>query len=647
MLVRFLAPAFALAIAVNIGSTSSFAQTPAAPPPLEAYASLPATENVVVSPDGSTLAYIQHGEANQVVVLQRTGELVAIVNIGNAAVRSLEWASPDHVLIVSTSNQHTPFSIGSNLQTIVDILNVRTSRLVRAMNDADVEAYNASFGYQPVVRDGKPMLAFTALSETPQGWSIDLFMVDLDTGKGRRAITGTLDTRDYLLTPTGEPAARVQGNSETGRWRLAARRGSQWADIRNLVALLDGPNVLGLGRTPGTIALSEKVGEGYQITEVSLATGETTEIPIRGGNRSGVTDRFGRLVGLGYVDIYQKYTFLEPKLAEAWATLTAALPNRQITLESFSDDMNIIIVEVEGSGEPGAYFAYDVAAKQVSLVGRLRPGITGAQVAEVRAISYKASDGLEMMGYLTLPPGKPAQNLPLIMLPHGGPASSDTAGFDYWSQALASRGYAVFQPNFRGSTGFGQDFLEAGYGQWGRKMQTDLTDGLKVLVDRGLVDPEKVCIVGASYGGYAAMAGMTIDAGTYRCGVAIAGVADLREMLRSEERQGGRGSRNPTIRYWTRFMGASGVGDPSLLERSPAQLASRLEGPLLLIHGRSDTVVPYEQSEIMLRAAQAAGKTDIRLVPLNGEDHYLTFAPTRLQMLQEMMTFLEAENPPT
>jgi dipeptidyl aminopeptidase/acylaminoacyl peptidase len=232
------------------------------------------------------------------------------------------------------------------------------------------------------------------------------------------------------------------------------------------------------------------------------------------------------------------------------------------------------------------------------------------------------------------------------MYPHGGPAARDYVGFDYTAQALASRGYAVFQPNFRGSDGISQGFMEAGYGEWGGKMQSDLSDGLKALVDRGVVDPARVCIIGASYGGYAAMAGMTLDAGTYRCGVATAGVSDLAAMVRSEESPGYRGSRNATVRYWQRFMGFTNYSDPSLAARSPAQQARRLQGPLLLIHGRNDTVVPYEQSEIMLRAATAAGKSNVRLVPLEGEDHWMSTAAGRAKELEEIVAFLQENNPP-
>ena len=176
-------------------------------------------------------------------------------------------------------------------------------------------------------------------------------------------------------------------------------------------------------------------------------------------------------------------------------------------------------------------------------------------------------------------------------------------------------------------------------------MQSDLSDGVKYLADAGMIDPSRVCIVGASYGGYAALAGMTLDKDVYRCAVSVAGVSDLPEFLAVERRQGGRSRFNEGLRFWQRFMGVTSDTDPSLAERSPARLASQIEGPVLLIHGRADTVVPFEQSEIM-EAAMRQARKDVELVALDGEDHYMTFPATRLRMLTETIDFLEEHNPP-
>ena len=185
--------------------------------------------------------------------------------------------------------------------------------------------------------------------------------------------------------------------------------------------------------------------------------------------------------------------------------------------------------------------------------------------------------------------------------------------------------------------------MEAGYGEWGRKMQTDLSDGVRGLAEQGLIDPERVCIVGASYGGYAALAGVTLEQGVYRCAVSVAGVSDLRRMvLWAAERDVIRN--NSTVRYWNRFMGAERLGDRSLNERSPALLAADADAPILLLHGLDDTVVPFEQSQAMADALRRAGRP-YELIELEGEDHWLSMSQTRRRMLTETVRFLETHNP--
>jgi dipeptidyl aminopeptidase/acylaminoacyl peptidase len=230
-----------------------------------------------------------------------------------------------------------------------------------------------------------------------------------------------------------------------------------------------------------------------------------------------------------------------------------------------------------------------------------------------------------------------------VVLPHGGPEARDYPGFDWWAQAFASRGYAVFQPNFRGSDGYGVEFRNAGLGQWGRKMQTDISDGVAELARQGIVDPKRACIVGASYGGYAALAGVTVQQGLYRCAVADAGVSDLGDMLTYSA--GYRGVPSAGIRYWRAFMGVTSVWENSQVKPiSPAELADRADAPILLIHGTSDTVVPIAQSETMEAALKRAGKP-VEFVRMENEDHWLSRAETRVQMLKAAVAFVEKYNP--
>jgi dipeptidyl aminopeptidase/acylaminoacyl peptidase len=215
--------------------------------------------------------------------------------------------------------------------------------------------------------------------------------------------------------------------------------------------------------------------------------------------------------------------------------------------------------------------------------------------------------------------------------------------FDWWAQAFASRGYAVFQPNFRGSAGYGTAFRNAGFGQWGRKMQTDISDGVAALAQQGLIDPKRACIVGASYGGYAALAGVTVQNGLYRCAVSVAGVAHPAGMISDAEQA--TLSDNSAERYWRAFMGAPRHAEAALAPVSPDMLAAHADAPILLIHGQDDTVVPIDQSRGMESALRQAGKP-VELVVLPTADHWFLHEDMRLAMVTRSVAFVEKYDPP-
>jgi dipeptidyl aminopeptidase/acylaminoacyl peptidase len=234
-----------------------------------------------------------------------------------------------------------------------------------------------------------------------------------------------------------------------------------------------------------------------------------------------------------------------------------------------------------------------------------------------------------------LPPGKAAKDLPVVILPHGGPEWRDSYEFDWLPQFLATRGYAVLQPQFRGSIGYGEAFRQAGYRQWGGLMQDDLTDGVRHLVATGIANPNRVCIVGASYGGYAALAGAAFTPDLYACAASISGVSDLPSMLGTQRRNFGTDS--DSVAYWADHIGPA--NDPNTIAKSPSRSASSVRAPVLLLHGADDSVVPIQQSKTMERALTEAGKS-VTLVTLPGEDHWLSRTATRTRVLQELETFL-------
>ena len=250
-------------------------------------------------------------------------------------------------------------------------------------------------------------------------------------------------------------------------------------------------------------------------------------------------------------------------------------------------------------------------------------------------IHYPARDGTSIPAYLTLPPGGASKNLPVVVLPHGGPHWRDTASFDYIVQFLATRGYAVLQPQFRGSTGFGDAYVKAGYRQWGGLMQDDVTDGVRHLIADGTADPKRICIAGLSYGGYAALAGAAFTPDLYACAASIGGVSDLPTLLSEAKRPFG--SDTDAVASDEERIGKT--YDPNVIAKSPARSAATVTAPVLLLHGVDDSVVPIAQSERMARALEKAGRP-VKFVKLAGEDHWLSRGDTRLQVLKELDAFL-------
>jgi dipeptidyl aminopeptidase/acylaminoacyl peptidase len=472
-----------------------------------------------------------------------------------------------------------------------------------------------------------------------------MFKQGYGAGAARIIESGAHNTVDMLVDAGGHPIAREDYDTESGLWTLSVKPASGWRNLRSVTAKLDPPSLRGFGPNERSLIVFQHEDDGDHYREVAIDSG-TWSAPIPALDETSLIIDHRKRVVLGGVDaghMKLRYAFLDPSDQQLWARAERAFPGETVKLESWSDDHAKLVLHVTGQKSGNSFYLLDLAAKRADPIADEYAGIAASDLNEVRTISYTAQDGLSIPAYLTLPHGPPAKSLPLVVLVHGGPASHDEPGFDWWSQALASLGYAVLQPQYRGSAGFGRSFMEAGYGQWGGKMQTDLSDGVNSLAKQGIVDPHRVCIAGSDFGGYAALAGVTLQSGIYRCAVAVAAVSDLRLMLRAVQSHT-RTSRSLSMRYWQRFMGAKSSGDDTLDAISPAKHADRLSAPLLLIHGQVDAVVDPEQSRAMLAAAERAGKS-VRLITLKGEDHSLARGATRLEMLQATADFLRANLP--
>jgi dipeptidyl aminopeptidase/acylaminoacyl peptidase len=350
-----------------------------------------------------------------------------------------------------------------------------------------------------------------------------------------------------------------------------------------------------------------------------------------------------RLVGVRLEGDRDRQQFYEPILQRKQAAFGKALGSVPV-IETWSADFSMLVLYTSGNGDAGTYWLAD--GPSVKPIAYAHPDIPDAAVGPSRVVVYHAADGLELHGILTLPPGEAPVGLPVVVIAHGGPESHDTLDFDYRAQAFANLGYAVFRPNFRGSNGYGLAFRDRGMGEWGRKMQTDVSDGLAEIAREGIVDPKRACIFGGGYGGYVALAGVTLQHDLYRCAVSVGGISDLPEFMDwvAPRAYAESDDRNPRVRYLRRMMGVKANDDRALAQLSPALHAAEASAPVLIIHSRDDTSVPIDQTRKMEHELEHAGKT-VEVLILPGTDDDLARTEARSAVLTAAVAFVTKMNP--
>lgn len=337
-----------------------------------------------------------------------------------------------------------------------------------------------------------------------------------------------------------------------------------------------------------------------------------------------------RVTGYSFVEDHRKTVYFDPEYKALMASLLKAMPNLPlIRFAGASLDGSKILILAAADNDPGRYFVFDKPAKRLNEIFLARPELEKRRLAEVKPVTVTSADGTPVPAYLTLPVGKDARSLPAVVLPHGGPSSRDEWGFDWLAQFLAARGYAVLQPNYRGSAGFGEAWLlDNGFKSW-RTSIGDISASAKWLASQGIADPDRIAIVGWSYGGYAALQTAALEPGLFKAVAAIAPVTDL-AMLKDEAR----GYTNEKI--VAAFIGAG----PHVTEGSPLRHAARIKAPVLLVHGDMDQNVGVQQSARMESALRSAG-TPVQFLRYKSLDHQLDDTAARREMLTSIGALLE------
>lgn len=618
-------------------------------PPIEAYGELPEIRYAAISDSGGKVALVQYsGEKSGIVIYDLETDTSTGVGASKVKVRGVDFIGDEYVIINASDTTRTYGYRGEYEFSAAMAYNLKSNKIKQLLKGTD-GLHPAQSGLGRIVGQRSdtgevlmPAYGNTGGSSPPR----NLYRVNLDRGRGRQYKRGNKDTIDWLVAPDGTVLAREDYSNRGNLYSITSDVGGKEKKIYEMTDAERIPFSL-YGVKPGNeslILVNRGLQGGFdQLREMDFEGNISRPILSRDdADIDQVIMDADRVVhGVRYSGNVPSYEFFDEKLNEDLETLVDSVSFTAVELIDWSKDWRYLLLKFEGQMSSGAYIRYDRDTRQSLAIGQARPAIPSEALGEIISIKYPAQDGLKIPAIVTFPPksdiGKPSK-LPLIVMPHGGPETYDAVGFDWMAQYFANRGYLVLQPNFRGSAGHGANFVHAGNGEWGGKMQDDVTDGVKALVNDGFADPDRVCIAGASYGGYSALAGGAFTPDLYKCVVAIAPVSDLNLMMKNEKRD--RGKHHWAINYWEERMADGDARKEKLKSISPVNFADNFQAPVLLLHGKDDTVVPMRQSEVMNKALKRA-KKDVEFIKLRGEDHWLSTSKTRLATLKAMDEFIE------
>jgi dipeptidyl aminopeptidase/acylaminoacyl peptidase len=629
-------------------------------PPIEAFGNLPAISHVHLSPDGIHFSAIEPVNGREAVLVFEIhpgpNSKPMIFAVPDATATDSRWISNDRLICYFYQNKFLFGSSQTDLTQRSHAVSVSISGKapVTLLKGSNEYLYNTSTALVSGVNADDPAAAYVTVYKVTQVTNqmshfgreeatFDLYRVNVENNDLSKVAAGSKNTVQWIVDGHGGAAARIDQNESQKREEIYVNDKGSFRQAENL------------DMSEGWLAGAEGLTAGGDALVLSEYGKRDTlgldALPVAGG--AAQTELFAdpnydvdyavedpwtdRIVGAAYVTDTLKYHYFDATLAKRQKSLEAALPGQSVTIASWDRNGDRYLITADDPHNPTGVYLFTPADGHLEYLMSSYPALQPTDLGDMKPYLYKADDGLDIHAYLTLPPGRDPHKLPLVVFPHGGPEARDRQGFDWWGQFMASRGYAVFQPNFRGSAGYGVRFRDAGDHQWGRKMQDDITDGVKKLIADGVADPKRICIVGASYGGYAALAGATFTPDLYACAVSYAGVADLPAMLGTDLR--GSSDNSALAAYDRKHIGDRYSDEKMLQDASPALHADQVKVPVLLLHSTNDLTVSVDQSKEEAAALQKYGRP-VRFIELPGDDHYLKVQDARLAVLRETEAFL-------
>ena len=594
--------------------------------PLRDFFKNPEKTSYYISPDGKYLSYLASYKNRLNIFIRETGsdKSKRITNESSRDIISYFWGSSERILylqdnkgnenfhlfaVYKDGTGHTDLTPFEDITVmVIDELEDIESEVMIAMNKRNKEIFDA---YRLNIETGE----MTVEAENPG--NISEWFTDHD-GKIRAAIT-----------TDGVNSSLLYRDNDSSPFKTVLTTNFK-ETVSPTFFTFDNKYVY---------ASSNLNRDKSAIVKFDIAQGKEMELifehPEVDVYNLGYSKKRKLLTQISYTTWKRQIEFLDDETKKIYERLTPELGNYEIVIADTNKEEDKFIIRTYSDRSLGSYYYYDKNTNELKKLSDVSPWLQEEDLSEMKPVSFTSRDGLNINGYLSLPPGADPENLPVVLLVHGGPWVRDTWTYSPEAQFLANRGYAVFKVNYRGSTGYGKKFWELSFRQWGRKMQDDLTDGVKWLINRGIADPKRVAIYGGSYGGYAVLAGLTFTPELYACGIDYVGVSNLFTFMKS------------IPPYWKPYleMMYEMVGNPEkdkelMHDASPVFHVDKIKAPLFIAQGRMDPRVNVNESNQMVEALKRRG-IDVPYMVKDNEGHGFRNEENRFEFYEAMEQFLE------
>ena len=629
---------------------STVAAAESVPPrlPLDVFFGGNSIRQPLISPTGRYLAWLQptNRRFNLVVLDRQAGKKTRITDMKEENILSFFWANQDRLIFFQQyKGQESTGVYGVN----VDGTKLAVLRQLSRMRGDDMESQSdRNFGLiDTLPEDPRHLLVDIIRGSSGLG---DPHLLNIYTEKLTKVMNNLGKIRRWVTDRNGVIRLALANDEKEEFFSVfyRANEKADWVEIERFPA--DGPTWVPLGFEGDNATLYVRSNRGRDTEAIytydPAARKVLTEVfadPVYDAGGIVYSRYRKKVVGVTCERERPETIWLDPAARRLAADIDAALPGARNTITGRTDDDSLLVIRSASDRDPGTFYLLDTKSFELTRLAAASDRIDPAQMAPMRPIAYTARDGLKLHGYLTLPVGREAKGLPLIIHPHGGPYGvRDEWGFNPEIQFLSNRGYAVLQINFRGSGGYGRAHLEAGYLQWGLKMQDDLTDGVRWAIAEGIADPTRIAIYGASYGGYAALAGLMMTPELYACGINYVGVTDIPRLGLLANFNG---YEKPFQNFVARRWGHPLKDAVQLKATSPVNLVQHLRAPLLMAYGQYDPRVTHSQFEVLENALKKHQKP-FRNIVIANEGHGFDKYENALAFYGAMDEFL-AENLPT